>query len=75
MLEYYVVLCFSDVNEAEDHWHTVKSFRMLEHICEHHLHKYRWFLRSVDDAYVNVAKLRHFLTRQDSTKKVTTADS
>ncbi|XP_040563989.1 chondroitin sulfate synthase 1 [Lepeophtheirus salmonis] len=43
-----------------------KSFYMLQHLYEHHVEDYEWFMRVDDDVYVNGDKLQSLLRQLDS---------
>ena len=56
--------------QTTDAWHTEKSFLMLEHMCRHLGGHFDWFMRSVDDAYIDVNRLRHLVGKLDPSKEV-----
>ena len=64
-----VWLYFSDVDDTV-YPPQKKVFRMLQHMCSHHLSKYDWFIRADDDVYLKVDKLTKLLHTLDKTKKV-----
>ncbi|XP_078620120.1 chondroitin sulfate synthase 1-like [Branchiostoma floridae x Branchiostoma japonicum] len=47
-----------------------KAFRMLQYMCQTHGQEYDWFMRADDDSYIHVDRLKHFLGKIDSSKKV-----
>ena len=56
--------------DSTDYAHQQKSFAMLEHICTRHVHQYDWFVRAVDDVYIDVPRLRALLSRYDPRRAV-----
>nr|XP_002131640.1 chondroitin sulfate synthase 1-like [Ciona intestinalis] len=47
-----------------------KAFRMLQHICTHHINDFEWFVRADDDVYMRVELLKQFLTQIDAEKMI-----
>ncbi|XP_076469497.1 glycoprotein-N-acetylgalactosamine 3-beta-galactosyltransferase 1-like [Babylonia areolata] len=44
---------------------TNKVFKALEHLYQHHLNQYDWFLKGDDDVYVVMENLRYLLDQHD----------
>lgn len=46
------------------------SFRILQYMKEHFIHKYSWFVQTTDDTYINSINLVHFLQSLNSSSHV-----
>ena len=67
---HYVMCSLISGRHTTDVYHTEKSFLMIEHMCQEHGGHFDWFMRAVDDAYVDVARLRHLVSKLDPDKEV-----
>ena len=47
-----------------------KVFAMLQYMCDHYIDDFDWFVRSDDDVYMKVGKLRELLSTMDRDKMV-----
>ena len=55
---------------GSDSFYQQRSFSMLSSLCDHQLDRYDWFVRAMDDTYLNVENLMKMIKRQNPKKMV-----